>query len=243
MQIQLITESLTRLLNHSLHAPLTTLMLISPAGQLLASASPLKSSILRSRATLAMSIWELYCDNKNAIPAALPLVNEASQERGGKATEESKDNEDTNPEVPFPAAEENSQPIQAITLQLTLGILTIRLLSCGLLLIGLSDSTTPNAQNLPSSHPSALPSPATSHGASARNPVSNQGSLRGKGKLTVGSPPAHAEGLGSSAASDAGSTSTTTGRGRQVQALRRRTEMCARWLEDELVGYKVAEGI
>lgn len=51
------------------------------------------------------------------------------------------------------------------------------------------------------------------------------------------------EGLRSSGASDAGSTSTTTGRGREVQALRRRTEMCARWLEEELVGYKVAEGI
>ena len=59
----------------------------------------------------------------------------------------------------------------------------------------------------------------------------------------MGSPPAHAEGLRSSAASDAGSTSTTTGRGREVQALKRKTEMCAMWLEEELVGYKVAEGI
>ena len=239
MQIQLITESLTRLLNHSLHAPLTTLMLISPTGQLLASASPLKSSILRSRATLAMGIWELYCENKNAIPAALPQVSEASQEGDGKAAEESKDNENANATEPFPAAEEDAKPIQTITLQLTLGILTIRLLSCGLLLIGLSDSTTPSAQNLPSSHPSALPSPSTLHG---RNPTSNQGSFRGKGKLTVGSPPA-VEGLRSSATSDAGSTSTTTGRGREVQALRRSTEICARRLEEELVGYKVAEGI
>lgn len=239
MQIQLITESLTRLLNHSLHAPLTTLMLISPAGQLLASASPLKSSILRSRATLAMSIWELYCENKASIPAALPQKSQQTNQRG-KEAEEGKDNDDEGAIEPFPAAEEDPKPIQTITLQLTLGILTIRLLSCGLLLIGLSDSTTPSTQNLPSSHPSALPSPSTSHG---RNPTSNQGSLRGKGKLAVGSPPAHGEGLRSSAASDAGSTSTTTGRGREVQALRRRMEMCARWLEEELVGYKVAEGI
>lgn len=241
MQIQLITESLTRLLNHSLHTPLSTLMLISPAGQLLASASPLKSSILRSRATLAMSIWELYCDNKNAIPAALPS-QEGNAEQRNAQLENKKDDEDTDaaPTELFPAAEGDVNQIQTITVQLSLGVLTIRLLSCGLLLIGLSDSTTPSAQQLPSAHPSALPSPSTSHG---RNPTSNQGSLRGKGKLTVGSPPAHAEGLRSSAASDAGSTSTTTGRGREVQALRRKTEMCAMWLEEELVGYKVAEGI
>ena len=135
--------------------------------------------------------------------------------------------------------------IKTITLQLSHGILSLRKLSCGLLVMGLSDTSSTNShtqQTHQSSHhlvnnsktPSNVASPATSH------PRSNQGSFRGRTHM-VGSPPTHDGGY-SAGASDAGSVGTVTGRGREVQALRRRTDEVGRWLERELIGYRPAEG-
>lgn len=60
--------------------------------------------------------------------------------------------------------------------------------------------------------------------------------------LAPGSPPQ--EGVLSSAASDAGSVATVGGRGgREVAVLRRRVEEVARWLDGELGGFEVSEGI
>ena len=224
----LLTKPLTTLLTSSLTPTLTTLLLITPSGQLLASASSLPSSILRSRATLAMSIWEVYQENGGAVEAALPETQTEGQEDGAAQEGGSE---------PGNKTEENK--IQTITLQLTIGILTIRKLSCGLLVMGMSDSTVAAAAVGCAPTPTQ---PMSYSGSAGRgNGPSNQGSLRGKGKLLATTPPS--EGIRSYAGSEAGSIGTLSGRGREVQTVRKGTEQACGWLERELVGFKVGEGI
>lgn len=181
-----------------------------------------------------MSVWEVYAQNSGSMGAALP------ETQGEGDGEEAQDGAQD--------GKEKGKAIQSITLQLTLGILTIRLLSCGLLVMGMSDSTPSPSQPHTTSTGTAPAFSATALTPRGHtNPSSNQGSIRGKGKQIFGGPgsttEADREGIRSSAASDAGSTGTVTGRGREVQAVRKGTEEAARWLEKELVGFKVGEGI
>lgn len=157
--------------------------------------------------------------------------------------------------------------VQTITVQLTLGILTIRVLSCGLLVLGLSDPPPP-PPTITQSTENATHDGAPSAGAlldqssppHSGHTTSQAGSLRIKGgnvardaerqgqgqALLPSSPPGGigaVEDIRSYAPSECGSTSTVSGKGREVQAVRRRTCEVAAVLDGELRGFRVGEMI
>ncbi|OBT45869.1 hypothetical protein VE00_04189 [Pseudogymnoascus sp. WSF 3629] len=206
----LLTKPLTTLLSSSLTPPVSTLLLLTPTGHILSAASALPSSVLRARATLALQIWALYASNPSALPDALP---------GAPANSENEDDDETSEKVPA---------VSSVAVHLSAGTLVIRLLSCGLLVCGLS---SPPAEGETAGH-SGTPT------GSQRGARPN---YQAQHFLAPGSP---LEGVASSAVSDAGSVGTVGRRGnRELAVLRKRVEEVGKWLDEELGGFAMSEGI
>lgn len=210
----LLTKPLTTLLSTSLSPPLTTVLLLTPSGHILSSASTLPSSTLRARATLALQIWDLYATHPSTIPSALHQPPSPADAPPSAASS-------TSSSAPAP-------DLASIAVQLSAGILVIRALACGLLVCGLSSS--------PPQHADARPSSPRAHQQQ-----------RHMHFLHPSSPPPPLDGLASSAASDAGSVATTVGGarpgGRDVAVLRRRVEEVGKWLDGELRGFAISDGV
>lgn len=208
----LLTKPLTTLLSSSLSPPVSTLLLLTPTGHILSAASTLPSSILRARATLALQIWTLYASNPSALPDALPGTSDTLENQDATDDETS----------------EKPPTVASVAVHLSAGTLVIRLLSCGLLVCGLS---SPPAESETPAH--------------TGTPTGSQRGVRPNYQaqhfLAPGSP---LEGVASSAVSDAGSVATVGRRGgRELAVLRKRVEEVGRWLDEELGGFVMSEGI
>jgi hypothetical protein len=145
----LLTKRLTAFLSQSATPQLQTLLLLSPTGNLLCSSSPAPASTLRTQATLACSLWNLYYpfNNNTSSLASLSLP-------------------------PSPTAHEicdSEKDLSCITIQLEYGIMYIRALSSGLLFVAIGPSNVfPSHLNVPrhigSTYTSPLLSPAPHDG-------------------------------------------------------------------------------
>jgi hypothetical protein len=225
----LLTKRLTTFLSQNTTPHLPTLLLLSPAGKLLSSSSPLPASNLRTQATLACSLWALYQPNVSSlITSALPPPQSTSNTnpRGSDATISS-----------TTTAAENGHDLAAITIQLSHGVMVIRALSCGLLFVAIgpssigvpSPSQTLHAQSI-SSHTSP-PSSPTAHGD-------------GHGYNGEGAHEGGLGGVGSGAPSEAGSVRSTGSRTASIMGIKRQAEEVGRWLDGQLEGFQLssAEG-
>ncbi|KFY11790.1 hypothetical protein V492_04253, partial [Pseudogymnoascus sp. VKM F-4246] len=130
-----------------------------------------------------------------------------------------------NPDATDDEASEKPPAVSSVAVHLSAGTLVIRLLSCGLLVCGLS---SPPAE-------SETPAHAGTPTGSQRGARPN---YQAQHFLAPGSP---LEGVASSAVSDAGSVGTVGRRvGRELAVLRKRVEEVGRWLDEELGGHGVA---
>ncbi|PMD35713.1 hypothetical protein L207DRAFT_516665 [Hyaloscypha variabilis F] len=229
----LLTKRLTTFLSQNTTPALPTLLLLSPTGKLLSSASPISASILRTQATLACSLWTLYQPTvSSVIPSVLPAQSDAQSNthpRGSDATLSS-----------TTTVAENDHELASIAVQLTHGVMVIRALSCGLLFVAIgpsspssispsSPSHTLRAQSISSPTHTSPPSSPPPHGENGYN---------GEGAHEGG-----LGGLGSGAPSEAGSA-RSTGRMASIMGIKRQAEEVGRWLDGQLDGFQLssAEG-
>lgn len=115
----LLTNNLTDFLSQNTSQTIPTMLLISPAGKLLSSSSPLPASKLRTQATLAYSIWTLYLPSVSSITAAL-------------SSDQILDSE--------PISTTAAHKLNTITIQFIHCLMVIRILSCGLLFVAISNT-------------------------------------------------------------------------------------------------------
>ena len=113
-QTMLLTKRLTAFLSQSASQQLHTLLLLSPTGKLLASASSSPASVLRTQATLAVALWSSY----NPLP-----INPGANSSQTTITNAN-------------ARATNASP-STITIQLEHGIMCIRALTSGLLFVAI----------------------------------------------------------------------------------------------------------
>ncbi|RKF74253.1 hypothetical protein GcM1_240057 [Golovinomyces cichoracearum] len=124
-QTMLLTKNLTEFLSQNTGPVIPTMLLLSPAGKLLASSSPLPASRLRTQATLAYSLWTIYLPSISSISAALPptMAEVSSFEIDSSSHRTTA-----------------QQQLSTITIQLTNGLMMIRALDCDLLYVALNIS-------------------------------------------------------------------------------------------------------
>lgn len=219
-QTMLLTKRLTTFLSQNTSPQLPTLLLLSPTGKLLSSASPLSASTLRTQATLACSLWTLYQPAPSLITSVLPTnphqPGARNQPRGsdsGSSTITAAENE-----------------LSTITIQLTHGIMVIRALACGLLFVAIG--------------PSAAASNSTSnqllqaHHASQMSPPSSPPAHTDDSNRET--PGESLRGLGSKAPSEAGSVGSTGTRTGSIMGARRHAEEVGKWLDSQLDGFALS---
>ncbi|TQS36222.1 hypothetical protein Golomagni_03331 [Golovinomyces magnicellulatus] len=154
-QTMLLTKNLTEFLSQNTGPVIPTMLLISPAGKLLASSSPLPASRLRTQATLAYSLWTIYLPSISSISAALPpITTEVDGSEIGSSS--------------YKTAAQHQ--LNTITIQLTNGLMMIRALDCDLLYVALNSSDV-------------NPSPPISLSAVQTPPTSSRGDGSGCGSV------------------------------------------------------------
>lgn len=236
----LLTKRLTSFLHLNLSATITTLLLLTPSGKLLAYASnpPTPVATLRTHGTVAASLYAIHSSgtDRETIDAALRRTPAA-------------DNDDAR--YDGGSSSSGSAPPLAVTIQLESGsVLVIRRLRCGMLFVCLGP---PDPSSRP---PTTTQQPQSSQPAQQQQPphpslaTAIQGGDATNGHHTpsasppqppsqqhIGSPSEAASIL--SAATTAQTTTSTGsvmfGAGTAgVMALRRHAEELARWLDDKL---------
>ncbi|KAH7040808.1 uncharacterized protein B0I36DRAFT_358058 [Microdochium trichocladiopsis] len=110
----LLTKRLTAFLHTNLNAQVHTALLTTLAGKLLAHASTLPVSTLRTQCTVAASLWATYAtpETSSSIADALPASQQADHSQGSRD--------------PTPSA---------LTLQMAGALVVLRQLKCGLLFV------------------------------------------------------------------------------------------------------------
>lgn len=259
----LLTKRLTSFLQLNLSPQITTLLLLSPDGKLLAYASqpPIPVATLRTHGTVAASLYTIHSNgaNQDTIDAALPPGSRARRTSRGSSSSKS--------EGPL-----------AVTIQLESGtVLVIRRLRCGMLFVCMgppaghdAQGSRPGtqhqqqqqgglhaqaqggqaAQQQPTSQQSLQPQAAaddtTAGGANGHTPTSSPPPTTATTPAAAHPPSSSAQPLGSppetasirSAGTGASATSTSSavfGAGTAgVVATRRHAEELARWLDDKL---------
>ncbi|EPE25414.1 hypothetical protein GLAREA_01326 [Glarea lozoyensis ATCC 20868] len=218
----LLTTPLTTFLSHNTTPQLPTLLLLTPSGLVLSSASPLPASLLRTQATAASTLWSLYRPfdrTSNAMHSALPSDPSSSALSSDTVTDDD---------------------ISSITVQLAHGTMVIRELSCGLIFVAIGPtSAPPNHMSSPSPLPTAhttTTSPPSSPPAQHLAPselgerVSSGGSLNN---------------IQSSTPSIAGSVGSSVAGARQqagILKIKRRADEVGKWLEGQLRGFVLSAG-
>lgn len=224
-QAMLLTKRLTTFLSQNTNPQLPTLLLVSPSGKLLSSSSPLPASTLRTQATLACSLWNLYQPSApslitSALPRTAQQPNARNQPRGSESSTGT-------------AAESE---LSIITIQLSHGIMVVRALACGLLFVAIGPSTAglnAHASSYQSHHTSlsTQTSPPSSPPARSDDTITERnlsgGSLRA---------------MGSVAPSEAGSTGSSGTRAGSIMGVRRQAEEVGKWLDSQLEGFALSAG-
>lgn len=215
-QAMLLTKPLATFLSQNSSPQLPTLLLISPAGKLLSSSSPLPASVLRTQSTVACTCWNLYHPFQTTTSS---LVNDALPE----------------PTTPAPSSSVTPPNLNSITVQLAHGVMVIRSLSCGLLFVAIGPSITPTAAT--TSHMLAPPRVASSHTSPQASPPTHHDHHEGLGEriLSAGS-----LAVGSGAPSESGSVGSSTTGARthaSILGIKRQAEEVGKWLENSLQGF------
>lgn len=228
-QTMLLTKRLTTFLSQNTTAQLPTLLLLSPIGKLLSSSSPQSASTLRTQATLACSLWNLYQPSASSLmTAALPRTPTQADTRNQPRTPESTTSSTT-------TAAENDLSI--ITIQLSQGIMVIRALGCGLLFVAIgpiaSGSSAQPSPHLLQAHRANMSIQTTPASSPPARPDDSIMSTSGGGLLAVGR----------GAPSEAGSVGSSGTRS-SIMGARRQAEEVAKWLDSQLEGFALssAEG-
>lgn len=223
-QTMLLTKRLSTFLANNASPQLHTLLLLSPTGKILSSSSPSSASVLRTQATLACSLWNIY----HPFPSTTSSIISSSLPNSTPSPDSDKD-------------------LNSITIQLSHGIMVIRVLQSGLLFVAIGPSTTgvgpspvPNSQTLHSHH--HIASPHTSPSSSPAAHIDGHGSqaslhVDGLGVWSFAS-------AGSAAPSEAGSVGTgaSLGTPASILGVRRQAEEVGRWLEGKLEGFVLSAG-
>lgn len=209
----LLTKRLSTFLSQNTTPQLHTFILLSPTGKLLSSSSPYPSSTLRTQATLAVSVWNLYhpfsTTTADLVAESLPSSSSAA--------------------LSTPQAEE-ALDLKAITIQLEYGIMSIRCLTSGLLFVAIGPSATSSQL---SGSQLLQPRIVSSRDTSAPgSPGVHEGYLHGSQVSLQG----HGE-LPSGAVSDAGSVGSERGAQASIWGLRRRADEVGAALEERLEGF------
>ncbi|KAI0887953.1 uncharacterized protein GGS22DRAFT_154647 [Annulohypoxylon maeteangense] len=144
----LLTKRLTAFLSSNLSPQIHTAALTTLSGKLLAHASPHPVGTLRTQCTVAASIWALYAAGETyTVIEALPPAHTGLE------------SDFTLPPTPTP---------NAVTIQLTGGVMVIRHLRCGLLFVCIG----PLGEDARPSTSTSYRNPPTSHSNSNLNPNS-----------------------------------------------------------------------
>lgn len=232
----LLTKRLTAFLHLNLTSTITSLLLLTPDGKLLAYACnpPTPVTTLRTHATVAASLYAIHSvgTGPDTLDATLSSPSGAVHQRPRASRQQSQNNNDNDIPTPRPS------PL-AVTIQLESGIvLVIRRLQCGMLFACMGpgpESTTTSRP--PTQHTSAAHMQPLAGAVTSGVPANGH-----NGQTPCTSPPPHAFGSPSEAASiRSAATGTTTassvmfGAGTAgVMATRRHVEELARWLDDKL---------
>lgn len=225
----LLTKRLTAFLHLNLTSTITTLLLLTPDGKLLAYASnpPTPVTTLRTHATVAASLYAIHSagSDLDTIDAALPRPNQQDHRQRSN-----------NPDRPRPS------PL-AVTIQLESGtVLVIRRLQCGMLFVSMgpppeSSPTTNNSNSHSTTQHAAHIQPLA--GAITSTATNGHGVQT---PSTTPPPPPHGFSSPSEVASILSTATAQTtassimfGAGTAgVMATRRHAEELARWLDDKL---------
>ena len=218
-QTMLLTKRLSAFLANSTSPQLQTLLLLAPTGKLLSSASPSSASVLRTQATLACSLWNLY----HPFPTTTSSFVSSS--------------------LPSAVASPYDNDLNSITIQLSQGIMVVRALKSGLLFVAIGPSTSVSHSPHPSSqtlHPPThlrIPSSQASPPSSPSPQIDAHGSQTSLNVAGLGG--SNPAGGISAAPSEAGSvgTSASLGAPTSIWGVRRQAEEVAKWLEGNLEGF------
>ncbi|KAK0126966.1 hypothetical protein ONS96_006530 [Cadophora gregata f. sp. sojae] len=259
-QTMLLTKRLTAFLSQNTTPQLPTLLLLSPTGKLLSSSSPLPASTLRTQATLACSLWNLYLPTTSIIPSALPSSSQTSSSQPqsqsqsqAEAQSETSHSQSRGSDATLSSTSTIADhDLSTITIQLSHGIMVIRALSCSLLFVAIgpassssSTSTHPNANHNTNTNHSHTSLQAQAHMNLSRHtspPSSPQGDAhegeRGGGgsHLSAGV----GRGSGSAVPSDAGSIRSTGTRTGSLVGVRRQAVEIGKWLDGQLEGFRLS---
>ncbi|PSS22177.1 hypothetical protein M430DRAFT_49329 [Amorphotheca resinae ATCC 22711] len=216
-QTMLLTKRLSVFLSQNTTPQLQTLLLLSPTGKLLCSASPSPASTLRTQATLACSLWNLYHpfhSNTSALVAsALPASSLDPESR------------------------ESEHDLSCITIQLEFGIMCIRALSSGLLFVAVGPSNISPSQ-FPSQHLNVPRHILSGSGSPPSSPAAHEGNTHGS-QVSLH---AHGEGTFSGAGSEAGSVGAERSTHASIWSVRRQAEEVGRLLEGRFEGFVLSSG-
>jgi hypothetical protein len=215
----LLTKRLTTFLSQSTTPQLQTLILLSPTGKLLCSSSPSPACTLRTQATLACSLWNLYHPfNTNAsslVSSSLPQSPTGAEAGNAKTGE---------------------KDLSCITIQLEYGIMCIRMLSSGLLFVAIGPSNTFPSQFQYPQHLSVSRNISSTYTSPPSSPTPHEAD--GHGGLAA----LHAEGTISGAASDVGSVGTDRGANASIWGIRKKAAEVSQLLEGRLEGFRLGSG-
>lgn len=237
----LLTKRLNAFLHLNLSATITTLLLTTPDGKLLAYAAnpPTPVTTLRTHGTVAASLYAIHSTGTDldTIDATLPRTAHQQQQQ-------------QHDDLPRPS------PL-AVTIQLESGtVLVIRRLQCGMLFACMgpppesttTTTTTTNHSRPPTQHNTAHTQPLAGAITSAVTPTPVSAASNGHGAQTPSTSPPPAPtphgGFGSpsevasirsTATAQSTASSVMFGAGTAgVMATRRHVEELARWLDDKL---------
>jgi hypothetical protein len=212
-QTMLLTKRLSTFLSQNVTPQLHTLILLLPTGKLLSSSSSSPTSTLRTQATLAVSLWNLYhpfnAGTSTLVAESLPASNSSQI-------------------VPSDGEERD---LSVITVQLEYGTMSIRSLTSGLLFVAIGPSSTPSAfPNSPRLQHRIASSTNTSGPSS---PSAHESGFHHGSQVSLHR---HAEVL-SGAVSEAGSVGSEGGAQTSIWSMRRRADAVSAALETRLEGF------
>ncbi|ROV91573.1 hypothetical protein VPNG_09736 [Cytospora leucostoma] len=240
----LLTKRLTSFLHLNLSPQLTTLLLLTPDGRLLAYASqpPIPVATLRTHGTVAASLYAIHSNgtDPDTLDGALPPGSWEFTATRRRRRDSSN------------AASTGSAPL-AVTIQLESGVvLVIRKLKCGMLFVCMGPPTGESASRPGTQHQQQQQQQQQQHAANHHhhNPAGGNDAAANGHSLsssppqsqtlqphTLGSPPETAS-IRSAATGVTAQTTTSSvifGAGTVgVMATRRLAEELARWLDDKL---------
>jgi hypothetical protein len=234
-QTMLLTKRLTAFLSQNTTPQVPTLLLISPTGKLLASASTTPTSKLRTQSTLACTLWNLYQPYQNAESHVLTDALDTE--------DESRDGTPANGDLPTISKKGEDEDQCSITIQLTEGVMVIRGLKCQLLFVAIGTTPATQYPTSPKLHAQAQHLSSSSFGSPPASPAPGQ--HEGQDSLSVAGKKDHLGSSyhGSTGASEVGSVNSTA---RKLQAnvllIKRQADEVGKWLEKSLEGFELSTG-